>query len=414
MRAPEDQPPVDFWENTIEFPATRLLQEANSPEFIDDWIQRRKPRQVAMLRHLLGLPVDAPLRERKEELRERSEELVRFVPAGAFALRKSMLATLDVAGGCLDEAELAIAQDGHGRYDTMALVFAILHRSWPELEKVFHLDKLHKVGFERMRLDKPPRRPPRRFKEFLTSGELRAVLGRYDAETRDRHTSDLRQVIELRDADVVFIRRPHQESFVLTGERVVHGFTPDQIVLDFRDEAARLNIASHNHADSYDLANRIASAFYGKPCTYESIKEETFTAQIQRLSDKLRKGEARDLVLVGISLKQSPLHGALDLDLNSPDNLSIGSGMAELEAALRWTIDLEHIRRFTLLFGGKRVRMILEPVQGGPSEDRTYVLRYRDHDVNVPERPAFEQLFEREHGIKILPTEKRGARARRA
>ena len=191
-----------------------------------------------MLRHLLGLPVGAPLRERKEELRGRREELVRFVPAAAFALRKSMLATLDVAGGCLDRVELAIAQDGHDRYDTMALVFAILHRSWPELEKVFHLDKLHKVGFERMRLDNPPRRPPRGFKEFLASGELRAVLERYDAEKRDRHTSDLRQVIELRDADVVFIRRPHQESYLLTGERVVHGFTPDQIVLDFRDEAA--------------------------------------------------------------------------------------------------------------------------------------------------------------------------------
>ena len=413
MRAPEDRPTVEFWEDALEFPVTRLVENAKSSEFMNDWVQRRGPRQVAMLRHLLGLPAGAPLRERKEELRERRGELVRFVPAATFASRKSMLATLDVAGGCLDEAEIAIAQDGHDRYDTMALVFAILHRSWPELEKVFHLDKLHKVGFERMRLDKPPRRPPCRFKEFLESGELQAVLGRYDADQRDRHTSDLRQVIELRGAEVVFIRRPHQESYLLTGERVVHGFTPDQIVLDFRDEAARLNIASHNHADSYELANRIASAFYGRPCKYDSIKEETFSAQIQRLSDKLRKGEARDLVLVGISLKQSPLHGALELDLNSPDNLSIGAGMAELEAALRWTIDLEHIHRFTLLFGGKRVRMMLEPVRGGPPEDRTYVLRYRDHDVNLADRPAFEQLFEREHGIKVLPTEKRGARARR-
>ena len=93
MRAREDQPPVDFWENTIEFPATRLLQEANSPEFIDDWVQRRKPRQVAMLRHLLGLPVDAPLRERKAHLKDHWDELVRFVPAASFASRKSMHAT---------------------------------------------------------------------------------------------------------------------------------------------------------------------------------------------------------------------------------------------------------------------------------------------------------------------------------
>jgi hypothetical protein len=412
MKAPEDLPPVEFWEDAIEFPVRRVIESAQSPGYMDDWIRHRSPRQVAMLRHLLGLPAASPLRERKEELREHREELVRFVPASAFASRRSILATLDVARGCLDEAELAIARDGHDRYDTTALVFAILYRSWRGLENVFHLDKLHKVGFERMRLDKPPRRPRRRFKEFLTSGDFRAVLRRYDADKRDGHTSALRQVIELRGADVVFIRRPHQESYVLTGERVVHGFTPDQIVLDFRDEAARLNIASHNHADSYELANRIASAFYGKPVKYENIKEETFSAQIQRFSDKLRKGEARDLVLVSIALKQTPLHGALDLGLNSPDNLPIGVGMAELETGLRWTIDLEHITSFTLLYNGKRVRMKLDPVRGGPAEDRTYVLHYRDLDVNLAQRPAFEELFEQEHGIKVLPTEKRGARHR--
>jgi hypothetical protein len=95
MRARDDQPPVDFWENTIEFPATRLLQEADSPEFIDDWVQRRKPRQVAMLRHLLGLPVDAPLRERKAHLKDHWDELVRLcrprrLPPASRCTRRSM------------------------------------------------------------------------------------------------------------------------------------------------------------------------------------------------------------------------------------------------------------------------------------------------------------------------------------
>jgi hypothetical protein len=112
MGAREDQPPVDFWENAIEVPATRLLQEANSPEFIGDWVQRRKPRQVAMLRHLLGLPGDAPLRERKAHLKDRGDELVRFVPAAAFAARKSMHATVDVAAGCLDGATIVLAREG--------------------------------------------------------------------------------------------------------------------------------------------------------------------------------------------------------------------------------------------------------------------------------------------------------------
>ena len=415
MRAREDQPPVDFWENTIEFPATRLLQEANSPEFIDDWVQRRKPRQVAMLRHLLGLPVDAPLRERKAHLKDHWDKLVRFVPAASFAARKSMHATIDVAAGCLDETTVALAREGDGSYDTTALIFAILDQSWPDLEKVFHLDKLHKVGFARMRLPQPPRRPSRRFKDFLASGEVLAVLRRFDADERDRHTSEFQQVIELRDAQVVFIRRPHQQRYVLAENRVVHGFTPDQIVLDFRDEAARLNIASHGHAASYEIANRLASAFYGRDCEYENLTEETFAAQVLRFLHTLRNNQARDLRLVEIAVKQSPLHGALDIAINSSDNSAIGVGLSELERGLSWTIDdLDRIPSFKVLFNDKRVAMEIEPLENGSAGERSYALRYRDQSLGLGERQVFEDLIEQDHGIKVVSTEKRGARGRRA
>lgn len=421
MRVLEDQPPqgpdgppVKFWENTLEFPAARLLENAESPEFMNNWVQHRRPRQVAMLRHLLGLPVDARLRERKAQLRDRQDELIKFVPAIPFAIRKSMQATLDVAVDCLDEAIIALARERDGSYDTTALIFGILDRSWPDLEKVFHLDKLHKVGFERMRLRRPPRRPAQRFKDFLASDEVLAVLRRFDAEQRDRHTSQFQKVIEVRDAQVVFIRRPHQESYVLAGNEVIHGFSSDQIVLDFRNEAARLNVASHNHAASYEIANRIASAFYRQPCEYEDVTEEAFAAQIARFLRALRDDQARDLRLVEIRLQGSPLRGAPDMDLSNRSNLSLGPALAQLERALAWTInDVDFLPSFKILFNQKRVPMEIEPL-GGSGEDRKYVLRYRDKSLPLDERPVFEALIEQDHGIKVVPTEKRGARGRRA
>jgi hypothetical protein len=368
-----------------------------------------------MLRHLLGLPVDAPLRERKVHLKDHWDELVKFVPAASFAARKSMHATVDVAAGCLDEAIVALAREGDGGYDTTALIFAILDQSWPDLEKVFHLDKLHKVGFARMRLPRPPRRPSRPFKDFLASGEVLAVLRRFDADQRDRHTSEFQQVIELRDAQVVFIRRPHQQRHVLAENRVVHGFTPDQIVLDFRDEAARLNIASHGHAASYEIANRLASAFYGRECEYENLTEETFAAQVLRFLHTLRNNQARDLRLVEIAVKQSPLHGALDIAINSSDNSAIGVGLSELERGLSWTIDdLGRILSFKVLFNDKRVAMEIEPLENGSAGERSYALRYRDQSLGLGERQVFEDLIEQDHGIKVVSTEKRGARGRRA
>ncbi|MBK8211651.1 MAG: hypothetical protein IPK78_18550 [Rhodospirillales bacterium] len=346
-------------------------------------------------------------------MQERETELLPFVPAADFAMRKSMHATLDVAAECLSAEELNIACDSHDKYDTTALIFAILYRSWGELEKVFHLDKLHKVGFARMRLVKPPRRPPGKFSEFLKSGELPALLQRFDAEQRDRHISELLQIIDLKDSQLVFIRRPHQKEHILADERVVHGFTPDAIVLDFRSEGVLLNVASHDNTASFDIANRIASAFYAQTLKYEDVTEISHQAQILRFLNLLRNDEARDLCLVELRVQNSPLHGAPVIDISNKDNLSIGPALAQLEQAFKWTLDdVSRIPRLKVLFNDKRVSMEIEPIGNGLSDERTFVLRYRDQSLTLGERQVFEELIERDHGIKVVSTEKHGARIR--
>ena len=122
-------PPVTFWEHALEIPASRLLAFADEPGFIGPWLKRRSLRQVSMLRALLGLPIEAPAQERRTALQECSNAVRRFVPAAEFAARKSMHATLAVAKMCLSETDIALAHEAEGRYDTMALVFAILDRA---------------------------------------------------------------------------------------------------------------------------------------------------------------------------------------------------------------------------------------------------------------------------------------------
>ena len=306
---------------------------------------------------------------------------------------------------------LAIGADD--KHDTTALIFAILAHSWADLEKVFHLDKLHKVGFERMRLVRPPRRPTVRFSDFVGSDQFLTELKKFDASSEDRHKSEFKQKITVDDGLVVFIRRPHQPSYVLTETRVMHGFTPDQIVLDFRGEAALLNIASHNHAASYEIANRIASAFYGEPCAYQSIVEETFAAQLQRLLQLLANDEATDLLLVEIKLIRSPLSGAPELSIANRGEVSIGPALRELERALDWTIDdLARVSSFKVLYNKKRVSIQVEKLDNHGPDKGNYVLRYRDQVLLLAERSDFEELFEHQFGIKILSTEKRGASGR--
>lgn len=408
---PEAEPPVEFWENNLELDVTRHLEDLRSPGALERWVTKRNAAQVTMLRHLFGLSADAPIKQRKTQLKELGEELLKFAPAALFAMRKSRDATVEVARNDLDDETMRLAMGVDDRHDTTALIFAIQAHSWVDLEKVFHLDKLHKVGFERLRLVRPPKRPAGRFSDFVGSDHFVAELKRFDAESEDRHTSEFKQKITVGDGLVVFIRRPHQPSYVLTESRVTHGFTPDQIVLDFRGEAALLNIASHNHAASYEIANRIASAFYDVPCAYESIVEETFAAQLQRLLQLLANDEATDLLLVEIKLLGSPLVGAPDLTISN--GVSIGPALRELERALDWTIDdLAPVRSFKVLYKKKRIPIEVERLDIHADGRGDYVLRYRDQALSLGERRDFEELFEHQYGIKILSTEKRGARGR--
>lgn len=99
--------------------------------------------------------------------------------------------------------------------------------------------------------------------------------------------------------------------------------------------------------------------------------------------------------------------------MNKKDNLSIGPALTQLEQALKWTIeDISRVPRLKVLFNDKRVSMEIEPIGNGLSEQRTFVLRYRDQSLTLGERQVFEALIEQDHGIKVVSTEKRGARTR--
>jgi hypothetical protein len=123
--------------------------------------------------------------------------------------------------------------------------------------------------------------------------------------------------------------------------------------------------------------------------------------------------EEHDFRLVEMLLQRSPLTGAPDLLLKNDDGLPIGAALAQIEQALSWTIDdLDRIPRFKILFAGKRLAMELERLEDNAGPDRMYVLRYRDQTLSLEERKTFEERMEQEHGIRVVSTEKRGARSR--
>ena len=145
-----------------------------------------------------------------------------------------------------------------------------------------------------------------------------------------------------------------------------------------------------------------------------NVTEQTYPAQILRFLELLKIDSARDLRLVEIEIDSCPLNGHPDLKLTHDNTMSIGRALQELETAWHWTVDdLQRIPRFKVLFNDHRVSMKIERADVDANED-LYVLRYRDQSLSLSGRKAFEQLMAQEYGIKVVSTEKRGTRSRRA
>jgi hypothetical protein len=248
-------PPSDFWEDRLEIRADPIAAYRSQNE-IERWLNNRARTEVAVLRALVGLPVDAKRNERRADLVRYADELRRFVPVSVFGLYKSTLATVEVAEDCVSEQLRALAVNSEGTYDKSALLFAIYDHSLEKLEKVFFLDKLHRVGLARMKLRRTPRRPKRTLMEFLGSEELKKLLERFDRDRRDRRRSQLRGAFERDGGCLVYIRRPHKEARLLIGDRLRHGHRADWIVLEFRGGGRFLNVASHGKRASFEIADR--------------------------------------------------------------------------------------------------------------------------------------------------------------
>jgi hypothetical protein len=404
---------IEFWEDKLETRAARLLSASHKPGFINRWIEQRSPTEISVLRSLVGLPVDTGAKGRVQELLRYADDLRHFVPVVAFGFYKSVLATLEVAERCVPAELRQLAAKSGGKYDTTALLFTIYDQSPEELENVFLLDKLHRVGLAPMKLRRAPRHPARPLSAFLRSDALTGVLERFDREQRDGRRCTLRKVLDREGGHLLFIRRPHRPTHQLVDDRVVHGHTADWIVLEYREEGRLLNVASHGKKASFIIANQITSAFFDAPCEYVNVEEVVYPAQLQRFLEQLAGDEALELTLVAAELCGLPLRGLDTLGGSSDLNASIGPGVLTLQKLLETPLlDGEHFRSCKVLYKNKRVLIKIEKAEDATLAKRRYVVRYGDQRLNLTERKKFQELIDREYGFKIVSTEKRRIKAR--
>ncbi len=262
----------EFWENELETSLQRPLAEAGNPRRMAGWVKKLSPRQRAVLCAGLGLEAEKA-KEQRTALQGCNGGLTPFYLIDQFAYRKSKFAVADLAARVLPQDQMEACRLKGDDYDVRALLYALYVADPDYLRMVFHLDKIHKSGFARMTLDKPPRQPQQTFEEFLTDAQARKVLAEFDAAKGNRGHSELKRILRHDHHHLVFIRRPERSQYILRNDHIQHGHRAEWIILDFADNARRVNISSISPDVPLEIANALATVYYGQEVEYDNERE---------------------------------------------------------------------------------------------------------------------------------------------
>jgi hypothetical protein len=300
---------------------------------------------------------------------------------------------------------LCCKDDAEDEYDTLALCFAVYYHDPQQLRAILHLDRIHKTGFARMKMKDGPRRPTKPLSEFLTPAAIEGVLQRFDESTSDGRTSEFKSVMVDEDNVLVFIRRCERPSLIMQGHDILHGYRPEWIVLVFFAGAKRVNISSLSVDDSLEIANRLASEYYGTACEYENDCATAYANQLALFLGHLKNDTEERFTLLEFVVSNTPLENSCAMRLFHSGSTSIGPSIRHFERDIgKVTHAIDAVESVKVLFGKKRVNLIFEKHEGG--EDQ-YEVRYFDHRLNPLERVAFETYMAQTHAIQVLSTEKR-------
>jgi hypothetical protein len=399
----------NFWEDDLEMSLDPWLGYATNRSYMENWLLGLTKRQIQVLCESLDLDGGERLKDQREALLGSNGRLIPYFLVDRFHYRRSKVATADYAATVLPTKAIEDSRSGADGFDTLALLFSLYRKAPSHLRTVYHLERIHSTGFARMKIKGNVRRPEKvSFVDFLTQKVVEQILAAYDREKNDGRGSEFKNIVPHGQHHLLFIRREEQRSMLLRSQHAVHGFKPEWIVLDFRDNGKGVDISSLSMSVPLEIANRIASAYFNHKCEYENEVQVTYKEQIVKFLDRLTKDECRDdgLVLVEATVRNSPLDGAPGLRISSGESESIGESIRHFERAVAKIMDdLDLVKSIKVLYADKRVGMMFDRVE---SVEEGYVVRYHDAMLNAKERQAFEtKLREEPYGLRVLSTEKR-------
>ena len=397
----------EYWGDRLEVGTELVVQQYGRDAHMRRWIAAMNPRCRAVVVEHLGLEPDDDFRA--AAFARRAELLPFLLLVDEVMEGKRACSIEQVARGRLSPEALAASQrptlvPGLTSYDRRALMWRLYLADPTNLELVFHFDRLQRKGVARMVAGGAPPINGTKPGDFLTLPTLQRLLDGFETEQDTMRQSHCAAVLNGDGHYRVFIKRDTSPAFVSHGPKNTFGFKREWIGLVFEPDLRRVKICSATPTVPPQLADRIASSFFGVPVAYEDEVVETPAGTVAAFLSSLLTDPER-LPLVELVVKECGLDGSPQLRLSAPGGTSIAPAVRQLGGLVGDPLgSIDKIASIKVWACDKRVKLVFERVDDSGAG---YVVRYADQPLTSSERRAFEERMWRDHGIRVLSTNKK-------
>lgn len=152
------RPNCDFWENQLEMPVGRIVQNYLKREVRQDWLASLTNIQLHTLFNLClpQPPFDLSAQQKRKALADFPLELLNYFLVHHFNHTKLAIAVIEIASIVLTPELIMSLLVKDGKYDKKSLLFVLFNADPQFIKLVYHFDKIQKKGFGSFALKDSP------------------------------------------------------------------------------------------------------------------------------------------------------------------------------------------------------------------------------------------------------------------
>lgn len=404
-------PSQKFWESNLEISVCGSFNSFNDLNVRKNWLNSLSGRQLSViLRHFKDKQNEQLFKDyalwksddfsiqQKHEMLFNSEYLFNYYLVSRFSHRKSEISIIEVARSILSEDHLKPFLLRDNKYDKKSLLFTLFTTDHNVLKQIFLFNQVQKKGFSPFALVNPPRQKPVSFETFLSESTIQEILKQHDLSEGDNFESQFQAFFCHKDRIYLSIRRASRdEDLLMSSNKVIHGYKPNHIILDFSFSANQVNLYSKDMNQGLKIAGSIVSHYFEQKCLFFDMQSKNPVAQVSYFMNECIKNYLPNIRLfeVKCNLPQSNTY----LTVNTSDN-NIEELLQKIEPAVGSILhNVSLIQHVKVLFKNKKVTLSF---QVDMANENYIVIDYSEYVLNKKEREDFKSLVKDNYGIVVL------------